>query len=62
MARFGESCAVPERRLPEFSISWLAVMVGVAALLLIAVAAGVTLGGVDRLLPTGDPFIPYYTT
>jgi hypothetical protein len=40
---------------------WFAIMVAAAALLLLAVAA-VRSAGFDRLLPNGEPFIPYFTT
>jgi hypothetical protein len=40
---------------------WFGIMVAAAVLLLLAVVA-TSSSGLDRLLPNGEPFVPYFTT
>lgn len=63
MHRVGQDCrAATTRSAEESPLAWLAIMVAVTVLLSFAVAAAVNFGGLDRLLPNSEPFIPYYTT
>jgi membrane protein YqaA with SNARE-associated domain len=40
---------------------WLAIIAAVAATLLL-ISSTVSFQGLDRLLPAGEPFLPYFTT
>jgi hypothetical protein len=62
MVQMRESCRAAGPRAPRSSPAvWFAMAVAAALLLLLAVAAGKS-GGLDRLLPKDQLFVPYYTT
>jgi len=62
MVRMRESCPATGPRTPRSStLVWFAMAVAAALLLLLAVAAAKS-GGLDRLLPKDQLFVPYFTT
>jgi hypothetical protein len=62
MVQIRESCRAAGPRDPRSSpVIWLAIAVAAALLLSLVVAAAKS-GGLDRLLPKDQPFVPYFTT
>ena len=62
MVRLRESCPATGPRIARAStVVWFAMAVAAALLLLLAVAAAKS-GGLDRLLPKDQLFVPYFTT
>jgi hypothetical protein len=62
MVQMRESCLAAGPRTPRSSpVVWFAMAVAAALLLSLAVAAA-TSGGLDRLLPKDQLFVPYFTT
>jgi len=62
MVQIRESCQAASPRAPRSSpVAWFAMAVAAALLISLAVAAAKS-GGLDRLLPRDQPFVPYFTT
>jgi hypothetical protein len=62
MVQIRESCRAAGPRAPRSSlVAWFATAVAAASLVSLAVAAPRS-GGLDRLLPKDQPFVPYFTT
>ena len=62
MVQMRESCPEAGPRTPRSSpVVWFAMAVAAALLLSLAVAAAKS-GGLDRLLPKDQLFVPYFTT
>ena len=62
MVQIRESCRAASPHAPRsFPLLWLALAVAAALLAWLAIAA-VNSGGLDRLLPKDQPFVPYFTT
>ena len=62
MVQMRESCPAAGRRAPRSApVVWFAMAVAAALLLSLAVAT-VKSGGLDRLLPKDQLFVPYFTT
>jgi hypothetical protein len=62
MVHIRESCRAAGPRVPQSSpVVWFASAVAAALLVSLAVAAARS-GGLNRLLPKDQPFVPYFTT
>jgi hypothetical protein len=62
MVQIRESCRAAGPRAPRSSpLAWFAMAVAAALLVSLAIAAAKS-GGLDRLLPKDQPFVPYFTT
>ena len=62
MVQIKESSRAAGLRAPRSSpLLWFAMAIAAALLVSLAIAAARS-GGLDRLLPRGQPFAPYFTT
>jgi hypothetical protein len=62
MVQIRESCRAAVPRAPRSSpFVWFTTALAAASLVSLAVAAAKS-GGLDRLLPNDQPFVPYFTT
>jgi hypothetical protein len=63
MVQNKESCRAADRDAPRSSpLVWFAMAAVAAAMLASLAVAAAKSGGLDRLLPKDQPFVPYFTT
>jgi hypothetical protein len=62
MVQIRERCQAAGPHAPRsFPVAWFAMAVAAAVFVSLALAAAKS-GGLDRLLPKDQPFVPYFTT